>query len=249
MARLRLDRGLVAIASAGLVASSLLTVPAEAADGSDSNPTPNPGSGSTHGSPASAADFVVFRDNSSNLTKATRSRLTRLADRFTGSGAQGRIVAYTNAKSTADSTRLAQSRATNIRTFLQESGVDASLQVVTEPGSTALQRQGALIHLEPAGSSVASTDQEAIRSLIVRLKKGRSITVDGAVRGSEKVTGPLGDSLSVGPYLGLRMYRVDFPEPVSIAVAERIAKQLMLDPGIQFVEPDSFVSTQVSITL
>jgi hypothetical protein len=94
----------------------------------------------------------------------------------------------------------------------------------------------------------AQTQGEEVSSLIVRVKKGRSITINGEVRGSNRVTGPLGDALSVGPYLGLRMYRIDFDEPVSAAEAERVARQLARDRGIEFAEPDALVSAQVSIT-
>jgi len=61
------------------------------------------------------------------------------------------------------------------------------------------------------------------------------------------VRGSIGDGLTVGPYLGLRMYRIDFAEPVSEATAETVALQLMQDSGISFAEPDSVVTSQVSI--
>jgi hypothetical protein len=42
------------------------------------------------------------------------------------------------------------------------------------------------------------------------------------------------------------MYRIDFAEPVSPAVAERVARQLMKDKGIAFAEPDSLIEAQIS---
>ncbi len=194
------------------------------------------------------ANFLTFKGTTTRLTQATKSKLERLAGQFAGTAVQGTIVAYTNAKGTAASTRRAQSRAENIRDFLEGTGLKASMQIVTEPGSTTLQSRGALVYLKPADSSAAATDGDTVRSLIVRLKKGRSITIGGKVRGVDNVTGGLGESLTVGPYLGLRMYRIDFAQPVSIAVAERVARQLSRDPGIEFAEPDSLVSAQVSIT-
>lgn len=196
-----------------------------------------------------SADFVLFGATSSNLSKATQAKLTRMANRSTGSDSQATIVAFTNAKGTAASIRRAQARAEKTQDFMQSAGFTGPIQIVTEPGSTKVQSRGALVYVQPAGTSAASANEDTVRSLIVRLKKSRSITVNGKVRGSSNVTGPIGDSLTVGPYLGLRMYRVDFAKPVSTAVAKRVAKQLMRDPGIEFAEPDSIVSTQVSITL
>jgi hypothetical protein len=172
-----------------------------------------------------------------------------MTDRAAGSDAEATIVAFTNSRGTAASTRRAQARAEKMQEFMQSAGFTGPIQTVIEPGSTKLQSRGALVYVQPAGTSAASVDEDSVRSLIVRLKKGRSITVDGKVRGSDNVTGPIGDSMTVGPYLGLRMYRVDFAEPVSVAVAERVAKQLSRDRGIEFAEPDSIVSTQVSIAL
>jgi hypothetical protein len=86
-----------------------------------------------------------------------------------------------------------------------------------------------------------------VSSLIVRVKKGKSITVNGKVRGANRVTGPVRNSLSVGPNLGLRMYRIDFAQPVSERVARRVATQLMRDPGIEFAEPDSIVSAFIGL--
>jgi hypothetical protein len=195
----------------------------------------------------SAADFALFRGQSSALTKATRTKLTQLAQRFPTTESKVVIVAFTDSRGTPASKRRAQARAEKLQNFLQGAGFAGSIQIVTEPGSTNLQSRGALVYVQPAGTSTASVNADSVRSLIVRLKKGRSITVDGEVRGSDKVTGPIGDSLTVGLYLGLRMYRVDFAEPVSEKVAQRVAKQLMSDPGIEFAEPDSIVSTQVSL--
>lgn len=195
------------------------------------------------------ADFLTFKGTSTSLTQATKARLERLAQQFVGTAVQGTIVAYTNAKGTAASARRAQLRAQKLRDFLESTGLKASLQILTEPGSTTLQRRGALVYLRPADVSAAAANRDTVRSLILRLKKGRSITVGGEVRGADNVTGALGDSLTVGAYLGLRMYRIDFAQPVSVAVAERVARQLARDPGIEFAEPDSLLSTQVSITL
>jgi len=195
------------------------------------------------------ADYVTFRGTSTALTPATRTKLNRLARSFSNQPVQGTIVAFTDARGTAASTRRATTRANNIRNYLQRAGLTGAVQVTTQPGSTAVQARSTLIYLTPAGATAsASSNSDEVSSLIVRVRPGRSITVNGAVRGANRVTGPIRRSLSVGPYLGLRMYRVDFAEPVSESVAKRVATQLARDPGIEFAEPDSIVSTQVSIT-
>jgi hypothetical protein len=170
-----------------------------------------------------------------------------MAERFAGSDARISIVAFTNAAGTAASTRRAQARAQRMQDYLESAGFTGTIQIGIEPGSTKAQGRGALVYGTGQGTGASSTGEDSNRSLIVRLKKGRAISVDGRVRGADNVTGVIADSLSVGPYLGLRMYRVDFAEPVSSAVAERVATELAKDPGIDFVEPDSIVTTQVSI--
>lgn len=226
------------------------TVQGRSAPAPGTPPSANPPVGSAPVDVAEAtADFVSFTGTSTELTKTTRSKLTRMAGRYASSDDQATIVAFTDARGTAASTRRAQVRAEKMQEFMQTAGFSGPIQTVIEPGSTRLQSRGALVYVQPVGTGTASANEDSVRSLIVRLKKDRSITVDGEVRGSDNVTGPIGDSLIVGPYLGLRMYRVDFAEPVSEAVAERVAKQLAQDRGIEFAEPDSIVSTQVSITL
>lgn len=212
----------------------------------DSRGIGTPGTGAPK-TAADAADFVLFKGTSTNLTKSTRNKLTRMAEQFSGTDAQATIVAYTDSKGTTASERRAETRGEKMQEHLQSEGFTGPIQIVTAPGSTKTQSRGALVYVQPSGASAASANEDEVRSLIVRLRKGRSITVDGNVRGADNVTGPIGDSLTVGPYLGLRMYRVDFAEPVSVAVAERVAKELARDRGIEFAEPDSIVSTQVSI--
>ena len=93
--------------------------------------------------------------------------------------------------------------------------------------------------------SLASSS-DSVRSLVVRYAKGVSPLVNGKVVGSNKVTGIIGSGMSLGPNLGLRMYRVDFAQSVSAAAAQKAANQMSKDKKIEFAEPDSFVSAQVS---
>jgi hypothetical protein len=156
------------------------------------------------------------------------------------------IVTYTNKKETKKSVRRAKKRAANMRRYLVRSGFEGDITVGTEVGGTKVQRRGAMVYVEPDGAALEE-DSQGVSSVIVRLKKGRSPQVEGQVRGADKVDGDISDSLRLGRYLGLRMYEIRFAEPVSESVAERIADALMDDPGIAFAEPDSIVSTQISV--
>jgi subtilisin family serine protease len=192
-----------------------------------------------------AAEFVAFKGNQTKMTRATRSKLAELARDFVKSDDEAVIVTYTNAKRTKKSLRRAEKRANNMRRYLIRSGFRGDVTIRTEPGDTKAQRRGAMIYAQPAGSAPKEST-EGVTSVIVRMKKGRAPTVDGQVRGAENVPEGLADSLSIGRSLGLRMYRIDFAQPVSEQVAEQVAADLMEDPGVAFAEPDSLVSTQVS---
>lgn len=208
-----------------------------------------PATGEQVGESGEVADYLTFRGTSTALTPAMRTKLNRLARGLGDQPVQGTIVAFTNARGTAVSTRRATTRASAIRAYLQRAGVNGTLNVTTQPGSTAVQARSTLLYVTPAGTTAnTSSTSDEVSSLIVRLRPGRTIEVNGAVRGANRVTGPIRNSLSVGPYLGLRMYRIDFAQPVSERVAKRVATQLARDPGIEFAEPDSIVTTQVSIT-
>lgn len=101
-----------------------------------------------------------------------------------------------------------------------------------------------LLSNDPRAGIVAPN--ERVTSLIVRYGKGVSPTVDGRVRGAALVTGGLGTGMTLGPNLGLRMYRVDFAQPVTLSQAESAATQMMRAPGVEFAEPDRLVSAQVT---
>lgn len=193
-----------------------------------------------------AAEFVAFSGNKTKMTRATRSKLAEIARDFTGTDDEAIIVTYTNKKETKKSVRRATKRAANMRRYLTRAGFEGSVSVRTEPGGTKIQRRGAMVYVEPDGAA-AKEDLDGVSSVIVRLKAGRSPVVDGEVRGAGNVASGIGDSLSVGRSLGLRMYEIRFAEPVTESVAEQVAEALMDDPGIAFAEPDSIVSAQVSV--
>jgi serine protease len=131
------------------------------------SPAPVPGATPIPGAPGSpdepviatpSADVVAFTGTSTALTPATRTKLDRLAEGFSGVPVQGTIVAFTDARGTARSTRSANTRAQNIRRYLAQTGLNGSLTITTQPGSTVLQSRSTLILLAPASSS-ASTNE------------------------------------------------------------------------------------------
>lgn len=204
--------------------------------------TPPPSAQSTD----EAGDFVTFRANSAELSPATKAKLRRLAASMEGTAAAGTVMTFSDARGTARSTALAKERAGNIERFLASSGVTADLTAQIVEGTTAELRKGAIVRLTSESSASTAGDRDRVSSLIVRYTRGTSPTVKGAVRGANLVTGDLGSGMTLGPNLGLRMYRVDFATPVTRAEAERAADQMMRDPGIEFAEPDSVVSAGVS---
>jgi serine protease len=225
------------------------SVTARSAASVHASPTPSPAT-ETPDATADApdtAELLTFPARSTALTPAMRSKLERLAQSYDGVEVRGTIRAFTDQRGASGSRRLATLRAQGIRQHLIKSGLRGSLDISIQRGGNAAQSRSMLIRLAPAATTV-STNPDQVTSLIVRLKPGRSITVNGQVRGANRLTGSLRTSLSAGPALGFRMHRVDFAQPVSASVARRVATQLAKDPGIEFVEPDTTVSRQVSQT-
>ena len=85
-----------------------------------------------------------------------------------------------------------------------------------------------------------------ISSLIVRYAKGVSPTVNGAVRGANLVVGRVGEGMTLGPNLGLRMYRVDLAQPVSFAAARRVSARISTHKAVEFAEPDRMLTSSIT---
>ena len=189
-------------------------------------------------------NLIGFRSESAALSKSAQTKLSRMANAVKGSPTSGSITAYYDARGTVKSKALAKTRAANIAAYLGKSGVSPSITVVLRPANTAALQRSALTRLTTSATS--STNGEQISSLIVRYKAGVSPTVNGAVRGANAVTGGLGSGMTLGPNLGLRMYRIDFAQPVNFATAQKAAGQLSGAPGVEFAEPDRLVAGTVS---
>lgn len=216
------------------------TTPSSAVGGS---PTSGGASGSTLVVAQPSADFAAFKGTSTKLTRTIRTKIQRLAAGVTNPQAEATIIGFTNAKETKASVRRATNRAKRIEAYLTKAGFNGQVTIRIQPGDSAAQRRGALMYVDPQPAETQSPNGE-VSSIIVRLKAGKSITVNGQVRGSANL--PAGTELTVGRNLGLRMYRLDLTEPVSESAAQRIANALAKDSGIEFAEPDSLVQAQVS---
>lgn len=158
----------------------------------------------------------------------------------------GNVTAFADARGSASSTKVARDRARAIVSFLRSAGVTGSITTTIDRGDTAALRKGAIVLLSTDPGAGAMTSTTDVSSLIVRYRPGVTPTVGGKVRGSSLVPNDVGSGMTLGPNLGLRMYRIDLTQSLPIAQAERIAAQMMKDPGIEFVEPDRIVSAQVS---
>lgn len=205
-----------------------------------------PGTAPAAPSTSSAADLVGFRPNSSALSASTRTKLTRMTKKLGSGEATGTVLVFSDKRGTAKSKKVARARAKNVVSFLRSQGVEGEIRTIMEKGSTRTLRKSAVVRLstDPGASTV--TTGERVNSLIVRYAKGVSPTQNGAVRGSADVTGGLGTGMTLGPNLGLRMYRVDFASPVTLAQADRAAAQMMTDKGVQFAEPDRIVRATIT---
>jgi len=190
-------------------------------------------------------DFVTFKGKSTVLTPAIRIKLNRIVQAAGDSAAVTTVTTFSNLRGSQSSKKVAQMRAKKIAAYLRGQGLIGTIGTNIEQGTVSRQSKGALVRMTTdLDQSLASTS-DSVRSLVVRYAKGVSPLVNGKVVGSDKVAGSIGSGMSLGPNLGLRMYRVDFAQAVSAAAAQKSANQMSKDKKIEFAEPDSFVSAQV----
>jgi hypothetical protein len=209
------------------------------ASGSPS-PTTETGAITTQG------DFVTFKGKSTALSPATRIKLNRIVQTAGDSAAVTTVTTFSDLRGSRASKKVAQKRAKKIASFLRGQGLIGTIGTNVEQGTVSPQTKGALVRMTTDLDQSLASSSDSVRSLVVRYAKGVSPLVNGKVVGSNKVTGIIGSGMSLGPNLGLRMYRVDFAQSVSAAAAQKAANQMSKDKKIEFAEPDSFVSAQVS---
>lgn len=179
--------------------------------------------------PSESALLVSFRGTSTSLSAATKKKLRRIAAQARTSDANVHVVGF---DATGEPT-LGSKRAQAISRYLQAQGLTQP-EVTTRPARSAAQAKSALIHV----SNVADQTQDTVASLIVQFKKGTA----------PKVGDQFASDFTVGRYLGLRMYRLDFATPVPETSAQAVAAKLIQRSDVLFAEPDSLVRTQVSIS-
>ncbi len=192
-------------------------------------------------------NIVAFKPGSSVLSKSAKTKLARTAASVQGANTTGSITAYYNPRGTANPKRVAQKRALNIQTFLINSGVTGPLNITLEPGRTTQLQRSVLTRLSTDTGTTAPTQNNQVSSLIVRYARGVTPTVGGAVRGAGLITGNPGNSLTLGPNLGLGMYRIDFTKPVTLAAARVACTQMSQAKGVEFVEPDRLLKASPSL--
>lgn len=217
--------------------TSPVAAPPPSPVGSPASTTPTSGEGGA---------LVTFRANSSELSPSTKAKLRTLAQSTGATATAGTVTAFSDARGTPQSMAVAKSRAAAVGAFLGSTGMTMDLNMRVVPGTTSDLRKGVIVRLTSDSDATMAGPRDRISSLIVRFTKGTSPTVNGSVRGANLVTGGLAAGMTLGPNLGLRMYRVDFAEPVTRAQAEKAAAQMARDKGIEFAEPDSMVSAGIS---
>lgn len=107
--------------------------------------------------------------------------------------------------------------------------------------------RAALIYASPpknaSGSSAATASNPATTdSLIVQYKKGVKPRSKVPITGTDRVTSVKKTDLTLGKYLGFRMYRVNFAAPVSLQVARRVADEISKSTKVELAEINSTVT-------
>jgi len=195
---------------------------------------------------ASRGDFVTFKGKSTSLTPSTQIRLNRIVQSAGAAVAMTTVTTFSDLRGSSSSRKIASARAKKIASYLQGQGLKGVISTSVERGSVAVQTKGALVRMTTSMNSNVASETNSVRSLIVRYAKSVTPSVNGKVVGSSKITGGLSAGMTLGPNLGLRMYRVDFSQPVTVEQAQRAAIEMSKDKKIEFAEVDSFVTAQIT---
>jgi hypothetical protein len=82
-----------------------------------------------------------------------------------------------------------------------------------------------------------------VDSLIVQYKVKVKPTGKVPITGTDRVTSVKKTDLTLGTYLGFRMYQVDFASPVTLEVAQRVASEMSKSAKVDFAEVNGTVTT------
>ncbi len=206
---------------------------------SSGSPSPTTGTGGI----TTRGDFVTFKGKSTVLTPATRTKMNRIVQAAGDASALTTVTTFSDLRGSQSSKKVAQIRAKKIAAYLRGQGLIGKIDINVDQGTVSRQSKGALVRMTTDLGQSLANNSDSVRSLVVRYSKGVSPLVDGKVVGSNRVTGSIGSGMSLGPNLGLRMYRIDFAQPVSAAAAQKAAVQMSQDKKIEFAEPDSLANS------
>ncbi|MCF8539995.1 MAG: OmpA family protein, partial [Candidatus Nanopelagicales bacterium] len=190
-----------------------------------------------------AAQLVSFAKGSAKLSTSAQAKLRKFAASAQAASSTVAVTGFSSRGTVTTSPALAQRRAKAVSQFLTAQGV-SSTPAVTQ-GESSVQGRSVLLVARPAsiGASQATT---TVSSLIVQYKKGVTPRSKVPITGTERVTGVRRSTLTLGNYLGFRMYQVNFAAPVAVSVAEKVAAQMSKSRSVVFAEPDTLVSISTS---
>ncbi len=189
------------------------------------------------------ADFAYFAKGSSTLSATAKKKLTNFASKAKSAGSTVSVKVFTSTGKYKVSPILAKQRSAAITKFLATQRVTASTGVSI--GNTLVQSRAALIYAAPGSSSVgiaAASKAATVDSLIVRYKDQVKPTSKTPITGTDRVTTVKKTDLTLGTYLGFRMYQVDFATPVSLEVAKRVAGEISKSAKVDFAEVNGTVT-------
>jgi hypothetical protein len=190
------------------------------------------------------AKLIYFPRNSSVLSNASKAKLDSVAKLAQQNSGVISINSFEVAGANRISNALAQKRASAITTYVKSKGASNVKTGITR-GFTVTQSKASLVVFTPRdiGTQIAS---EKIDSLIVRYKLGVKPSQKTPISGAEKVVAVPQNELSLGNYLGFRMYQINFGSPVTRSVALQVAAQMGKSRLVEFAEPNEVVSIQVA---
>jgi outer membrane protein OmpA-like peptidoglycan-associated protein len=192
-----------------------------------------------------SVSLIYFSRNSASLNSTAKAKLDAIAELAGTAAGDVTVKSFELTGKNRVTKALATKRATTMLDYLKSRGVSNAQAAVTR-GTTAIQSRASLVTFSPSvlGAQLAS---EKVDSLIVRYMSGVKPSAKTPITGSDKVTTVAKRELTLGKYLGLRMYQVDFRTPVDIAIASKVADQMTKSRFVEFAEPNGIVTTQVTV--
>jgi hypothetical protein len=210
----------------------------------DKSPLTTTGAQSSDGAQSEFADLAYFAAGSASLSATAKKKLTTFATKAKSAGSAVKVTVFTSTGKYKVSPTLAKQRSAAITKFLAAQRVTASTGVSV--GNTLVQSRAALIYASPGSNSLsvaAASKAATIDSLIVQYMDKVKPTSKVPISGTDRVTSVKKTDLTLGKYLGFRMYQVNFATPVSLEVARRVAGEMSKSVKVDFAEVNGTVTT------